>query len=428
MLPGLRPGILAPERVVKPGLERVLALLGRLGNPERCFPAVHVAGTNGKGSVVAFLEAVLGAAGVRVGAYTSPDLGDPTERIRVGGKPIPVERLVELVRQAVLPVEELEAGPGQPTYFEALTAAAFAHFAAEGVELALVEAGLGGRYDATRALSWPLLSVVTQVEEDHRNFFGPGIWRAAWEKAGIARPGVPFLTVEQKPLVLATFAQECRATGAALRLLSPEDVGPVELSWAQAVWRSRSDPFDLGPFGTSLIGLYQGENLSLVLGALAELAGGMALDREAVREGLAQARWPGRFEVLHRRPYVVLDGAHNPAGIRALLATLDKLPAPRGRRTLIFGILRDKLVREMAELLFPRFDEVVLVASRSERALAPEALAHQAQRCARAWRIGGTVEETAREVVGKLGEEDLLLVAGSLSVVGEARRALGSSS
>ncbi|MGC9529147.1 MAG: bifunctional folylpolyglutamate synthase/dihydrofolate synthase [Candidatus Bipolaricaulaceae bacterium] len=415
---------LAPGWAVKPGLERVNVLLDRLDHPERKFPAIHVGGTNGKGSVVAFLEAALGAGGVKVGTYTSPDLGDPTERIRVAAQSISAGGLDELVRRAILPLDDLVAGPGRPTSFEALTAAAFGHFAAQRVELALVEVGLGGRFDATRALARPLLSIVTSVEQDHRDFFGPGTGRAAWEKAGIARSGVPFLTAERKPEVLATFAQECREVGAALVLVDPEDVEPVEVSWDRAVWRSRDDPLGLGQFETRLLGLYQRGNLALALAALAELVGGFPVPREAIREGLGTAAWAGRFEVLSRRPYIVLDGAHNPAGSRALVATLEHLPRPRGTSTLVFGVLRDKVVREMAEILFPWFDRVVLVASRSERALPPAALAHQARRLGCKWCIGGPVGPAVSDVVRDLGEEDMLVICGSLTVVGEARRAL----
>ncbi|HAF71389.1 TPA: bifunctional folylpolyglutamate synthase/dihydrofolate synthase [Candidatus Acetothermia bacterium] len=414
--------LLAPEREVKPGLERVRCLLSRLGHPEGRFPSIHVGGTNGKGSVVAFLESVLLAGGIQVGAYTSPDLGDPTERVRVGGRPIPERRLSGLIEEAILPLEELLSGPGRPTFFEAMTAAAFAYFAREGVELALVEVGLGGRYDATSSLARPFLTLITSVEEDHIDFFGPGLSQAAWEKAGIARQGVPLVTAERKPEVLATFAQECREVGAALVLVDPEDVQPVELSWERAVWRSRADPLGLGNFETGLVASYQAGNLSLVLGALAELVGGIPLSREAIREGLACASWPGRFEVVSRRPYIVLDGAHNPAGARALVEALARLPTPKGRRRLVFGVLRDKLVHRMAESLFPGFDEVVLVASRSPRALPPEAVAYQAKRLGVNWRIGGQVEETVKGLASTLGEDDLLVVCGSLTVVGEARR------
>lgn len=285
--------------------------------------------------------------------------------------------------------------------------------------------GLGGRFDATNCLGRKLLCLVTSVELDHLEFFGPGYSRAAWEKAGIAALGVPLLTVERKVEVLATFAREAKAAGSALVLLDPEDVEPVELSWERAVWRSREDPLGLGEFETGLIAGYQRANIALVLGALRELVGGLGVPKGAIYQGLAEARWPGRFEVVSRRPYIVLDGAHNPAGARGLLESLRVLPQPRGRRTLVFGVLREKPVRAMVEILFPHFDEVVLVAPDNARALPPEALAHQARRLGVRYRIGGSVPEAIREVLTDLGEEDLLLVAGSLYTVGEARVELG---
>ncbi len=424
MIEHIPDGLLNPERVVNPGLERTEALLARLGNPEGDFPAVHVAGTNGKGSVVAFLESVFRAGGLRVGAYTSPDLGDPTERIRVDGVPIDSRGLAELILNAVQPVEELDAGPGRPNQFEALTAAAFAHFACHGVDLAVVEAGLGGRFDASRSLALPVLSIITSVSLDHREFFGPGLERAAWEKAGVAREGVPLVTAEDKPEVLRVFERECQEVGAALVPVSPQDVQLAELTWERALWRSESDPLGLGTFATCLQGAYQGPNLAVVLAALGELVGGWQIGKEEIAQGLWEARWPGRFEIMRRAPYIVLDAAHNPAATRALVDTLRLLPRPQGRRTLIFGALRGKLIRSMAEILFPEFDRVVLVTPNSERAIPAEALAHQARRCARNWEIGGGVAETTAEFSEALDEDELLVVCGSLTIVGEARRVL----
>lgn len=421
---GIPEGLLGSERTVKPGLERTQALLERLGHPESRFPAIHVGGTNGKGSVVAFLESVLLASDIKAGAYTSPDLGDPTERIRVGGVRIPEETLASLILEAVEPVQPLEEGPGRPTFFEAMTAAALAHFDRQGVDLALVEVGLGGRYDATRCLAWPLLTLVTSVERDHVEFFGPGLHKAAWEKAGIAASGVPLLTAETKGDVLAVLTDVCRDSGAALTVVQPDDVELVELSWDRAVWASRSDPLGLERFETSLLGVYQAQNLSLVLAALAELSGGLEMRVDTVREGLRVARWPGRFELVHRRPWVVLDGAHNPSAARGLLATLERLAGSASRRTLLFGALRGKLVREMADVLFPHFDEVVLVTPSSDRAIPAEALVPQARRKARAWQVAGSVAEAAQQALARAREDELVLMAGSLTVVGEARRVL----
>lgn len=404
--------------------ERVRLMLSRLGNPEREVPVLQVGGTVGKGCVISLLESVLHAAGVRVGAFTSPEPEGVRHQLRVGKDPIGHDALQTLISRAVEPLEEFLSGLGRPTLPEALLAAAFSHFAREGVDLALVEVSQGGRYDPAGAVSRPLLSLVTSVEEDHRRLFGPGLAQAAWEEAGIARQGVPLLTTEDKGDVLATFAYECRQAGAALVLVSPEDVEPVRLTWDGGLWRSRSDPLGLGVFETRLAGAYQRANLALALGAAVELAGGLGLGRNAIREGLAAASPPGRFEVVSRRPYIVLDGAQNPAAARALMGSLDALPKPGGRKSLLFGITRDRLVKDVAEVLFPRFDEVVLVSGEGDGGLPGKAVAPQARRLAARWKVGGGMGETARELASGLAEDDLLVVCGDLPMLGEARDAL----
>ncbi len=409
--------LLAPLSGGRADPARVRALLSRLGHPEPSYPVIQVGGTNGKGSVVALLEAVFAAAGLRVGAYTSPDSRDPLARVRVGMSAASGERLRGLMERVAAP--EAGLGPGRPTQEEALTAAALSHFAQAGVELALVEARCEARCDATRCLDRPLLTLVTSVEEDTRFPLGPG--QAAWEQAELARPGVPLLTTERKPEVLAAFAQRCREAGAALVLLDPQEMEPVELSWQRAVWRSRSDPLGLGAFETRLLGAYQRANLALALGALAELVGGLPLSKDAVREGFASAHRPGRFEVVSLRPYVVLDGAQNPAGGQALMDSLDRLPRPRGRRTLVFAVRRDKLVRDTAEVLFPHFERVVLATPDCEGALPAEAMVPQAARLRIPWELGGGLEEAVRRAVRGLGDQDLLVVCGPLPALEEAR-------
>jgi dihydrofolate synthase/folylpolyglutamate synthase len=287
------------------------------------------------------------------------------------------------------------------------------------VELALVEANCEARFDATRCLERPLLTLVTSVEEDTRFSLGQG--QAAWEQAGLARPGVPLLTTERKSQVLAAFAQRCREVGAALVLLDPQELEPVELTWQRAVWRSLPDPLGLGVFETRFLGAYQQANLALALGALAELVGGMPLGKEAIREGLASAHRPGRFEVVSLQPYVVLDGAQNPAGARALVDSLNRLPRPGGRRTLVFSARRDKLIRDTAGVLFPEFERVVLATPDCEGALPAEAVAPQAARLGVPWELGGELAEAVREAVRGLEDEDLLVVCGPLPALEEAR-------
>ncbi|RLE29399.1 hypothetical protein DRJ54_04700 [Candidatus Acetothermia bacterium] len=398
---------------------RMRRLLAQLGVPAEPFPLIHVGGTNGKGSVVALLEAVFSAAGLRVGAYTSQDFSDPLARVRVGMDFVTGERLRDLFQRAISSGGEASSERRYPTREEALAAAAFLHFTQEEVALALVEAHRDPRYEPACQLDSPLLTLVTSVEEDTRLPWGLG--QAAWEQAGLARTGVPFLTTERKPQVLATFAQKCREEGAALVLVDPGDVAPVELTWRRAVWRSRSDPLGLREFETKFLGAYQGANLALTLGALAELVGGLSLSRDAIREGFASAQCPGRFEVVSQRPYVVLDGVQNPAGARALVESLERLPQPRGRQILVFGVRRDKLVRDTVEALFPRFERVVLATPSCEGALPAEALVPQAARLGIPWELGGGLGEAVQMEVRGLGDEDLLVVCGPLPALEEAR-------
>ena len=412
--------VLAPTGGAHPGLGRVRWLLERLGCPEPAFPTIAVGGTNGRGAVLALLESVLSAAGIGVGTFSPCDPAGPVAGVRVGGSAVGKERLWALVAEAILPLDELVSGPGRPTLPEAVAAAAFAHFAREGVELALVEAPQGGRHDPAVSLSQPLLSLVAPVEEDSRGRFGPGVGQAAWEEADLARPGVPFLTTEGKGEVLAAFAHRCREVGAALVLVDSTEMEPLELTWERAVWRSRSDPLGLGVFESGLLGAHQGPSLALALGGLAELVGGIPLARDAVREGLASARCPAWFEVISTRPYLVLAGTQNPAGARALLSSLDRLPHPRGRRRLMFGAQRGRLVRDMAEILFPWFGEVAFVSSGSPDEVPAQALLPQARRLG----VPGRVIGEPREVLTDLAEEDLLVVYGPPAVAREVRGVL----
>lgn len=371
-------GRLASE--ASPGFERLELLLSRLGHPQEGLFVVQVAGTHGKSSVAAFLEAVFCAAGLRAGVCTSPDFPDPGEAIRLHGQPVSSITLSALLSVALEPWEEFLFGPGRPTVHEALVAVALAHFARANADLVVLEASTGHRWDPTNFVR-PWLSLLTRVEAGERT---PAL---AWEIARLARPGVPLLTTAMEEETLEALARVCRASGAALALVDPEDVELVELRWERAVWRSRADPFSLGPFETPFLGAYQGPNLSLVLAALGELIGGIHLTREAVREGLAQARIPRRFELVHARPWVVVDAAQDLVAAQALLAALNRLPPLSGRRSLLLAHPEERLGQSMAALLRPFFSEVLQ--------LGPEGLAN-----------------ALPQVLRTLSQDDFLLVLG----------------
>ncbi len=393
------------------------ALLGRLGHPEEAFPAVHVTGSHGKSSVITFLEGIFVAAGYKVGAFVP---SSPAFPVRLGGDPVPAVSL----ERALARVEA--ASEDGTSAAERLAAAAFSLFADAGVEIALVGAGIGGRQDPANCLPRRLITAVTAVEEDRVDLFGPGRTRPSWEEAGTASPGVPFLTVERRVETLAAFAETTKEVGAALVLLDPEDLNPVGLSWDRTVWRSREDPLGLGEFETGPMGLYQRANLALALGVVCELLGGWDWPPGVVRDGLSRAELPARFELISRRPYVVLDAARNPAAARSLIGTLEALSGTGGERILLFGITRGQPVRATVETLFPWFDRVVLFSAGGPDALPPEALLPQARRLGVRAEIGAPLPDLLGAWLGSAGEGDLIVVVGPKEALLEARGELGS--
>lgn len=377
---------------MRPGLGRTRALLASLGNPQSSFVSILIAGTNGKGSTAATISALLAAGGVRAGLYTSPHLVSVTERIRIEDVDVSSESL-----DGALGVVARIAAPGLrgPTYFEALTAAAFELFRRARVSVAIVEVGIGGRLDATNVL-WPDVSVVTNVAADHLDVLGPALEDVAREKAGIFRKGQPALlgalgTAEGPRAALHA---EARRIGARLVEIPPA---------ADA--------------GFSLPGAHQRQNLALALAAARAVA---PLDEAAVSRGLAAVRWPGRLQRLERegaRP-LLLDGAHNPPGASALAEHLD-VTGLAGRVDLLFGGMSDKDLPGVFAPLAARARRIVLVAPESPRAEKPEALR------ARLGRPDLETADSVAEGLARLEEADgdgPVLVAGSLYLVGEVLR------
>ncbi len=366
-------------------LERITGLLEQLGNPHLRGRFVHVAGTNGKGSTSAMIESGLRHAGLRTGLYTSPHLIEPTERIKIGGVPISGEEFAAAFARIPEPL----------TYFETVTAMAFLIFA-ERAEITVLEVGLGGRLDATNVVR-PELCVITPIDFDHEAFLGKSIEAIAGEKAGILKPGVPAVFATQRPEALAVL----RARTVPLPLLEAEEV--------EVHRRGSRFRIDGMRVECPLAGAHQVENARVAVTALRQLGIGDA----AIQSGIAAARWPGRLERLRESPELIVDGAHNPAGARALAAYVDEFYEGE-RLTLIFGAMRDKSIEEIAEILFPRFDEVILTAPKQPRAMSPEVLremlVHPNVRTA------SGLEEALGMVNGTA------FVSGSLFLVGEAEQ------
>ena len=385
------------RRGVRPGLGRMRELLARLGHPERAFRVVLVGGSNGKGSTARALAAILGAAGMRTGLLTSPHLVRFNERVEVGGRPIADAEVAELEARLAPHLEAVGA-----TYFEAVTALALVHFAERGVELAVLEVGLGGRLDAVNATE-PELSIVTQLSLEHTDWLGPTLAHIAREKAGILRPGRPALSAATGAAA-ELLAAEARKTGAPLAFVRPWGVEPAGYGVDFSLERDR--------YHGALMGRHQAENLALAARA-AELLGA---DARAVRSGLAAARHPGRLDY-RAAARLLYDGAHNPAGAAVLARALDDY-FPASPKALVFAASRDKDVAAMARRLAPRFRRVWLTAFPGPRARPPEELAPHFP--------GGVVEpDPARALAAARADRPpggLVVVAGSLYLIGTLMR------
>lgn len=405
---------------IRLGLDRLRALLQALGEPQARFPSVLVAGSNGKGSTSALLAAMAGAAGYRVGHYTSPHLESVEERIRIDGRAIERARLAELIERVIAAAEA--DGGELPTYFEALTAAAFLAFAEDAVELAVLEVGMGGRLDATNVVE-PVLSVITPISLEHREYLGPTLAAIAREKAGILRRGRPAVAWVDEPSAERALLIAAEEIGAELNTVDPEVwIESVEpLGWAgQEVHLVAAG--ERRVLRLHLLGEHQAGNLVLAMAAAAALRGAdfPRLTPAAIAAGAAACRWPGRLEPVDlpdgRR--VLLDAAHNPAGVATLTAFLDQQGEPFD---LLFGVLDDKPAGEMLPHLDSRAERIVLTQPTSPRARPAEELAALV---AGRPDVHTEPDPTKALDLALAAPSSLLVACGSIVLVGELRTAL----
>jgi len=402
---------------IKLGLENIRHLMTVLNEPHRSFRSIHIAGTNGKGSTAAMVATVLAEAGFRTGLYTSPHLIDFTERIRVNGVPIPpmeAARLTEKIRAA---------SPDRPvTFFEFTTAMAFLYFAESAVDFVAAETGMGGRYDATNVLT-PDVTVITPIDFDHQAHLGATLDRIAAEKAGIIKPSVPVVTSADRPEAVSVIRKVCRDLKAPLHRLGTEF--RVEGSSPQR-FRFEGVRWSFSDLNCGLLGRHQISNAGCALAALELLSQtGVPIGEDAVRRGLSSVRWEGRLERMPPAPSgaaVILDGAHNPAGARALREFLELArPSSPGRLILVLGILLDKDIDGILAPLVPIADEVVATHPRIERALAAEDLSRSLEKYSVPVTVRDSLGEALRYAQSAAAAGDLICVTGSLYTVGEAR-------
>ena len=443
-------------------LAHMRVLLGALNHPETRFPAVLIAGTNGKGSTAATLASILRASGLRTGLYTSPHLVRINERTRIDQREISDDDFAlfhDLVdRTAERLVEEGEL-PWHPSFFEMLTAIAFECFAQNKVEIAVLEVGMGGRLDATNVVE-PKVSVITDISLDHQKFLGDTVAEIAREKAGVIRRGGVVVTLPQQPqandVIGSTLLErDARAVSAVLyvppvspgsaQYFVPRVLGKpltAEIANNSAKDAENSDGNSSAPVcryplqvlgkqilvETPLVGRHQLRNVALAIAAAEELGKqGFAMTAEAIEQGIRQTRWPGRFQVIPVRgaaPEYVLDVAHNPAGAWALRSALSTFYENRPL-TFVFGAMRDKAIGEIAEILFPLAERVIVTPADNPRSATPDEIRQAAARTSTDIEDADCVASALQRANAWAGQSGVVVVTGSIYVVGEAMRELG---
>lgn len=408
----------------KLGLETARQLLRLMGDPQNSLRFIHIAGTNGKGSVAAMAHAVLSAAGYKTGLYTSPHLVSFRERFQINGKPITKSDVVRLVEQ-IRPLSDAVAQDPEfrrPTFFETVTAMALQYFREQEVEVVVWETGLGGRLDATNVVT-PLVSVITNIAFDHMQYLGETVSQIAAEKCGIIKPSVPVVTAAADVEALSVIQ---RAAGASC---SPLTVIGEQIRWERLSEDETGQQLRLtrcrgnyGVLSVPLLGQHQTVNCATTVAALE--ASGLEIGAGDVRHGLTKTSWPGRFQIVSHQPSVVLDGAHNAAAAERLAATLREHFGGQ-RLALILGVLRDKNYDQMCRILAPLAERIFCVPVNSERTSDPAQLADLC--CAANAKATVTVSSRASDAYAqaKDGGSEVIVITGSLFLVGEALSRLG---
>jgi len=394
---------------MKPGLDRIRSILSALSNPQNVPRVIHVAGTNGKGSTAAFLSSILTAAGHRAGLFTSPHLTAFTERIRVNGAEISREEVISLAQRV------LSAAPPDATFFEIATAMSYLHFAEREVDAAIMEVGMGGRLDATNAVEG-VLSLISPISLDHCQHLGNSIASIASEKAGVIKPGRPVAVAAQDPEAMEIITGICGQSNSALFSYGRD----FSSSWKDDGLSYSGIKLHLEGLHPGIPGAYQSGNAALALCA-SELLDeqGMTVTAEAARKGIEEAFWPGRMETFPGPPRIMLDGAHNPAGARALAEALKRIP--RQRLIMIIGVVGDKDVNGILMPLIPLAHRIITVTPAIPRGLPSRELAASCRTLGYAAENAGDVPSGIRTAASMAGCDDLILVCGSLFTVGEAR-------
>lgn len=404
------------------GLEGMRDMLDRLDNPQDDLKFIHIAGTNGKGSVLAYLSCILKKAGYRVGCYISPTLFSYRERIQVNEDYIEKEALARLTTRIAKVVEEMEAeGKQHPTVFEIETALGILYFKEQQCDVVVLETGLGGLLDATNVIATAIMEVFVSISMDHMGVLGNSLEEIAFNKAGIIKPGTLVVSCEQPVEAMKVIEQTCKERGCRLRVARQSDASHV-------VYGCEEQRFSYGCYQDvriSLAGVYQIQNAVLAVEAALGLQSlGYEISDQALLDGMKAARWKGRFTVLQKNPVFIVDGAHNRDGARALEESV-RLYFPGRRLHYIMGVFRDKEYEEMIQLTAPLADDIIAVETPSnERALPAEELARAIAQVNPHVEAAKDIESAVKKSMDAAKKDDVILAFGSLSFLGEITEAL----
>lgn len=408
-----------------PGLSRIEALLEHMGNPQEQLTCIHIAGTNGKGSASALLSSILTVHGYRTGVYTSPHLEKYNERFRINGADITDDEFAAEISLVKSYCDQMkENGEEVPTLFEIVTAAAFHYFAQKKVDLAIIEVGLGGRYDATNVIRHPLLSLIMSISIDHTAFLGNTIEEIAAEKCGIIKKNSPVVLYSQEKIVYNIAEAAAKAMDAPFYCEMDSKIRVTSQTLEETVFSVENHLISYQDIHLPLIGNYQIQNCITVLNACAVLKRfGLPLTEKGIREGVCRTKWAGRMEICGKEPLILLDGAHNADGIKQLAASLP-LYAEGRRITLILGVLGDKEYELMTSEIFPLIHQAILTEPASERKLDARLLEKTVLAYGKPVYVEKEIEKACQKARELTKKEDMILCCGSLYMIGEIRKIL----
>ncbi len=424
----------------KLGLERTEKILELLGNPHKKIKCIHIAGTNGKGSTTAMVTKVLVEAGYKVGSYISPFIEEFEERMQINNNNIPKGELSDIITEVSKAVEKVvELGYSNPTEFEIITCAGFLYFYKNNVDFAVVEVGIGGRLDSTNVII-PILSIITSISLDHTQILGDTIDKIAYEKAGIIKGGVPVIMFPGQKQSEEVIERTCIERNCKLikvpqdsaMYLGKENLKHTAMTSMEGTIYATNNVItqkvrvqtlkDNYIIDLALLGKHQILNCSVAVHAIEELIGlGLKISKENILRGLGTVKWPARLEIMYKKPLVVIDGAHNIDGIEKLTESID-MYFNYNKIVLILGILADKQVEEMIKTIVPKVSRVITVTPNSDRAELSEELKVQVEKYTNDCEAIEDYEEAYKKALSYCEEEDLLLVSGSLYMVGDMRR------